>query len=81
MTAITQDIEQHSINVCKALMLDTVRKANSGHSGGPLSALDFTYVLYKDIMDFNPPFNQKYFLFLSSLKINLPETLCPKLFK
>ena len=45
MTTITQDIEQHSINVCKALMLDTVRKANSGHSGGPLSALDFTYVL------------------------------------
>ena len=54
MTTITQDIEQHSINVCKALMLDTVRKANSGHSGGPLSALDFTYVLYKDFMRFDP---------------------------
>ena len=54
MTTITQDIEQHSINVCKALMLDTVRKANSGHSGGPLSALDFTYVLYKDFLRFDP---------------------------
>ena len=54
MTTIAKDIEQHSINVCKALMLDTVRKANSGHSGGPLSALDFTYVLYKDFMRFDP---------------------------
>lgn len=51
---ITQDIEQHSINICKGLILDTVRKANSGHSGGPLSSLDFAYVLYKDFLRFDP---------------------------
>ena len=54
MTTITKDIEQKSIDVCKALMLDTVRKANSGHSGGPLSSIDFAYVLFRDFMRFDP---------------------------
>ena len=51
---MNQDIEQKSINICKALILDTVRKANSGHSGGPLSSIDFTYVLYKDFLKIDP---------------------------
>ena len=54
MTQMNQDIDQKSINICKALILDTVRKANSGHSGGPLSAIDFTYVLYKDFLKIDP---------------------------
>ena len=39
------DLEQRSINVGKALIMDTVRNANSGHTGGPLSSFDFAYEL------------------------------------
>jgi len=48
------DLEQRSINVGKALVMDTVRHANSGHTGGPLSSFDFTYVLFKDFLKFDP---------------------------
>ena len=48
------DLEQRSINVGKALVMDTVRNANSGHTGGPLSSFDFTYVLFKDFLKFDP---------------------------
>ena len=46
--------EQHAINIGKALVMDTVRNANSGHTGGPLSSFDFTYVLFKDFLKFDP---------------------------
>ena len=48
------DLEQRSINVGKALIMDTVRNANSGHTGGPLSSFDFAYVLFKDFLKFDP---------------------------
>ena len=48
------DLEQRSINVGKALVMDPVRNANSGHTGGPLSSFDFTYVLFKDFLKFDP---------------------------
>ena len=51
---IKLDIEQKSINQAKALIMDMVRGANSGHTGGPFSSLDFTYVLYKDFLKFDP---------------------------
>ena len=54
MTGKTKDVDQYCINVCKALILDTVRKADSGHSGGPLSSIDFSYVLFKDFLRFDP---------------------------
>ena len=50
----TIDIEQKSINQAKALIMDMVRGANSGHTGGPFSSLDFTYVLYKEYLKFDP---------------------------
>jgi len=43
-----------SVNEIKALILDTVRQANSGHTGGCLSSLDFTYVIYRDILNYDP---------------------------
>ena len=46
------DIEQKSINQAKALIMDMVRGADSGHTGGPFSSLDFTYVLYNDFLKF-----------------------------
>jgi len=48
------DLEQRCINVGKALVMDTVRHANSGHTGGPLSSFDFAYVLFKDFLKFDP---------------------------
>ena len=45
---------QHEINEVKALIMDTVRKANSGHTGGALSSIDFAYLLYKDILQYDP---------------------------
>ena len=53
-TDIKLDIEQKSINQAKGLIMDMVRGANSGHTGGPFSSLDFTYVLYKDFLKFDP---------------------------
>ena len=32
----------------------TVRKANSGHTGGPMSSADFATILFKDYLQFNP---------------------------
>ena len=53
-TDIKLDIEQKAINQAKALIMDMVRGANSGHTGGPFSSLDFTYVLYKEFLKFDP---------------------------
>ena len=48
------DIEQLSVNQAKGLIMDMVRGADSGHTGGPFSSLDFAYVLYKDFLKFDP---------------------------
>ena len=48
MSVKLQDIDQLSINIAKGLIMDTVRKANSGHTGGPLSSLDYIYILFKE---------------------------------
>ena len=50
----TEEKDQFTLNVMKCLILDGIRKANSGHSGGPLSSADFAYVLFKDFLKFNP---------------------------
>ena len=46
--------EQQLINELKGLIMDTVRKADSGHTGGPFSSLDFAALLYKDILSYDP---------------------------
>jgi len=54
MKDVKLSIDQYSINVAKGLIMDTVRHANSGHTGGPLSSLDFTYILFKEVLKFDP---------------------------
>ena len=54
MSVKLQDIDQLSINIAKGLIMDTVRNANSGHTGGPLSSLDYTYILFKEFLKFDP---------------------------
>ncbi len=47
-------LDQKAVNVIKGLIMDGVRKANSGHPGGAMSSADFAYVLYKDFLNFDP---------------------------
>ena len=42
-----------SISVIKGLVMDATRKANSGHPGGPMSCVDFAYILYKEYLNFD----------------------------
>ena len=49
--------DQFTVSVIKGLVIDGVRKANSGHPGGPMSLADFSYILYSEylIFDTNNP--------------------------
>ncbi|MDP6533038.1 MAG: transketolase [Candidatus Marinimicrobia bacterium] len=53
-----EEKDQFTISVMKGLILDAVRHANSGHSGGPLSSADFAYILFKDYLNFDPDDDQ-----------------------
>ena len=54
MSTTAVDIDQYAINIAKGLIMDTVRNADSGHTGGPFSSLDYTYVLFKEFLQFDP---------------------------
>ena len=54
MMDVKINIDQYSINIAKGLIMDTVRNADSGHTGGPLSSHDFTYILFKEYLKFDP---------------------------
>ena len=41
-------------NAIRALSMDAVQKANSGHPGGPMGMADIAEVLYSDFMRHNP---------------------------
>ena len=43
-----------TVNVIKGLIMDGVRKANSGHTGGPLSSADFVYILFTEFLKQDP---------------------------
>ena len=43
-----------TVSIIKGLIMDTVRHANSGHTGGPMSSSDFAYILYKEFLSFDP---------------------------
>ena len=53
-TDVAIDIDQYSINIAKGLIMDTVRNADSGHTGGAFSSLDYTYTLFKEFLKFDP---------------------------
>ncbi len=48
------DKDQFSIAVLKGLIMDGVKKANSGHPGGAMSSADFIYLLFKDYLKYSP---------------------------
>ncbi|MDP6339288.1 MAG: transketolase [Candidatus Marinimicrobia bacterium] len=45
---------QFALAVTKGLIMDMVRKANSGHSGGPMSSADFTQILFTEYLNYDP---------------------------
>src|SRR6266496_4325921 len=50
----TSELDQLCINTIRALTLDAVQKANSGHPGLPLGAAPMAYVLWTRFMRYNP---------------------------
>ena len=48
------DINQLSINTIRALSIDAVQKANSGHPGMPLGCAPLVYYLFTKVMKHNP---------------------------
>jgi len=50
----TPDLDQLCINTIRALSLDAVQKANSGHPGLPLGAAPMAYVLWTRFLRHNP---------------------------
>jgi transketolase len=49
-----EEKDHFTVSVIKGLIMDTVRKANSGHTGGPMSSADFATILFKDYLQFDP---------------------------
>jgi len=43
-----------AVAVLKGLVLDATRRADSGHPGGPMSAADMGYVLFREFLRFDP---------------------------
>src|SRR6266478_6041605 len=53
-TNATPELDQLCINTIRALTIDAVQKANSGHPGLPLGAAPMAYVLWTKFMRYNP---------------------------
>ncbi len=51
---MTQDISQLSVNTIRALAMDGVQKAKSGHPGMPMGMADVSYVLWTNVLKHNP---------------------------
>jgi len=53
-TDATSELDQLSINTIRALTIDAVQNAKSGHPGLPLGAAPMAYVLWTKFMRYNP---------------------------
>jgi len=53
-TAVSQDLDQLSINTIRFLSVDAVQKANSGHPGLPMGAAVMAYVVWTRHLKHNP---------------------------
>src|SRR6202521_3677119 len=53
-TDSTPELDQLCINTIRALTIDAVQKAKSGHPGLPLGAAPMAYVLWTKFMRYNP---------------------------
>ena len=53
MTAPASDMHKSMANAIRALSMDAVQKANSGHPGLPMGAADFATVLFTQFLNFD----------------------------
>jgi transketolase len=51
---LSRTLETEAINTIRALSIDQVQAANSGHPGLPLGAAPMAYVLFTEFLRFNP---------------------------
>jgi transketolase len=49
-----RELDQLCINTIRTLAMDAVQKANSGHPGTPMSLAPLAYVLWTELMRYNP---------------------------
>ena len=54
MTVPSLDMQKTMANAIRALSMDAVQKANSGHPGLPMGAADFATVLFTQFLNFDP---------------------------
>ncbi|MEE8450761.1 MAG: transketolase [Thermoguttaceae bacterium] len=54
MADATKNIEQLSINTIRTLSADAVQAASSGHPGTPMALAPVAYVLYNEVMRYDP---------------------------
>ena len=54
MPYATQPIESLSINTIRTLAMDAVQAANSGHPGTPMALAPATYVLFNEVLRYDP---------------------------
>ena len=50
----TPSIQQLSINTIRTLAMDAVQAANSGHPGTPMALAPAAYVLFNEVLRFDP---------------------------
>ncbi|MDH5656575.1 MAG: transketolase, partial [Spirochaetia bacterium] len=46
--------DHYAVSVIKGLVIDGVKKANSGHPGGSMSSADYAYILHKEFLNYDP---------------------------
>lgn len=54
MAQVETNLDQLTINTIRALCMDAVQKANSGHPGAPMGLAPAAYVLFKRFLKHNP---------------------------
>ena len=54
MAQVTEGLDQKAIDTIRALSIDAVQKANSGHPGAPMGMAPMAYVLWTRHMRFSP---------------------------
>ncbi|MDA7977312.1 MAG: transketolase [Pirellulales bacterium] len=54
MSTATTDLQQLAINTIRTLSMDAVQQANSGHPGTPMALAPAAYVLWNEILRYDP---------------------------
>jgi transketolase len=50
----SQELDELAINTIRTLSIDAIQQANSGHPGAPMALAPLTYVIWNEVMRFDP---------------------------